>query len=176
MSGGKPGDDALRGPSESDDRERRAANQADPPPRVSSSENPMAQFPLSLSVPDIEVRMVNAAGLEDYEIWLFIASLSSSATVGFVVAWLQSGELIKGETVGRDAYYLVVAGVFFVVFAVTFIRALQLRQRIRKAGNTYRMQLVSVAPLLTHARPTSWVGRRRSRGCRAPTSRSCPSP
>jgi hypothetical protein len=45
---------------------------------------------VNFQVPEIEVRMVNAAALEEYEIWFGLASIFAAATIGFVVAYIQS--------------------------------------------------------------------------------------
>ena len=47
-------------------------------------DNPLGgSFEFNLLIPSVEVRMVNATALEDYEIWLFAASLSFGGVVGF---------------------------------------------------------------------------------------------
>lgn len=52
-------------------------------------QNPVGgAFDVSVSIPDkLEIKMVNASALADYEIWIFIASLLSNAVVGFWVAF-----------------------------------------------------------------------------------------
>ena len=57
-------------------------------------------FNISVLVPDeITIRMVDASALSDYEVWVFISSLLSSALVGFLVAYMQassSGDPTQG--------------------------------------------------------------------------------
>ena len=61
-----------------------------PPSR--SPKNPFAHSAnITLSVPEsVEVRLVDASTLSDYEVWFFFASLLGSAVIGFFVACLQA--------------------------------------------------------------------------------------
>ena len=54
--------------------------------------NPFAQSSnITVSVPEsVEVRLVDASVLTDYEVWSFLTSILVSAFVGFLVAWLQA--------------------------------------------------------------------------------------
>ena len=96
--------------------------------------------------------MVDAAVLEDYEIWFALASILVSAMVGFLVAYIQSyHELINvGTTIvarrGGDDVYLVVAVVFGILFLLAGGRALVLRGRIKKKSTTYAMQATGQEP------------------------------
>lgn len=63
------------------------------------SPNPFAGAAnISLSVPEtVEIKLVDASALADYEVWFLLTSILSSTVVGFVVAWVQSqGQKIQG--------------------------------------------------------------------------------
>ena len=55
--------------------------------RETPGQNPlMGGLRFLLSVPEeIEIRMVDASTLSDYEVWFFLASIAASAFVGFLV-------------------------------------------------------------------------------------------
>jgi mannitol-specific phosphotransferase system IIBC component len=100
------------------------------------TENPLADnFSFDLSVPPITVRMVDASALADYEVWLFAASLTSSASLGFLVAFIQSAEGAKSA----DAASGVATAVFAALFIAFFVRALVLRHVIRAQFRVYKM-------------------------------------
>jgi predicted permease len=108
------------------------------------TENPFASsFAFQLTIPPIEVEMVNASGLSDYEVWLFVASLVFSFTVGFFVAYAQSFHKV-GTGQESDGTFLVVAILFLVLFFVFFGRALTIRLRLRKNARSYKMSATNV--------------------------------
>lgn len=115
------------------------------PPELGQSrptQNPLAGgFDFSLHMPELEVRMINAATLGDYETWLYAASLVFSAMVGFAVAYLQSFHEVKGKDVG-DGLFLAVAIVFLALFVLFFTRAMIINRRLRASSKTYRMRAV----------------------------------
>jgi hypothetical protein len=61
-------------------------------PSSPPSVNPYASAAnLTLSVPEtIEVKLVNASTLNDYEVWFFISGVLGSAVTGFAVAAIQA--------------------------------------------------------------------------------------
>lgn len=68
---------------------------------------------VTVSVPEsIEIRMVNAATFEDYEVWFFLSSLAWGALVGFVVAALQAGDELRLPWTLAAVF----VGLLFVVF------------------------------------------------------------
>ena len=104
--------------------------------------NPLASaFDFRLSMPEIEVKMINAATLGDFEVWLYSASLAFSAIVGFLVAYLQS---FRTDSKGAhsDGVYLVVAIMFILLFIGFGLRALMLRRQLRSATKTYKMRAI----------------------------------
>jgi hypothetical protein len=112
--------------------------------------NPLGSgFTFDLLLPKIQVRMVDAAALEEYEIWIVAASICAAATVGFVVAYLQSFHLALrvGQTIVQrqngEPTFLVVAILFFALLLLSLVRILVLRNRITSRAKTYSMQAVS---------------------------------
>ncbi|WP_146763042.1 hypothetical protein [Micromonospora noduli] len=110
--------------------------------RSRSSENPIRNsIELNVSLPAIEVKMLNASSLADYEVWLFVASVTSSTSVGFLVAYFQS---LADKDGGADIAMLVSAIIFGVIFVVTFGRAMGLRKSISKEAKSVRMQATEI--------------------------------
>ncbi|MBI2314284.1 MAG: hypothetical protein HYU77_17500 [Betaproteobacteria bacterium] len=62
------------------------------PSAVNPAPNPFAHAAsISVSVPEaVEIKLVDASALADYEVWVLLTSILSSAFVGFVVATLQA--------------------------------------------------------------------------------------
>lgn len=103
------------------------------------SENPLGgQFPFKLSVQEIEVKMVDASSLAEYEIWVFFASLLSTAVVGFAVAYAQSFD----GTAKADGQpiYLIVSIVFLMFFAGAIARVWFIRKNIRQRSVSHPMK------------------------------------
>lgn len=103
-------------------------------------DNPLAhEFDFKLMMPTINVKMVNADRLADYEIWLFAATVSISACVGFLVAYAQGSQGTGGET--QHAAGLLAGGVIFLVlFVAFFARAISLRRALSREAKTYSMR------------------------------------
>lgn len=113
----------------------------------SASSNPLGEdLDFSLSVPPIEVRMVNAAALEDYEIWFLTSSIVGSAAIGFLVAFIQSFHDDRMGDSHSDATLLIVCLVFTVLLGVAAGRAIILRRRIKSQSKTYSMK-ASASPV-----------------------------
>lgn len=102
-----------------------------PPPVSISSEPRIGNVKGSLEIgttvnvlapSEIIVKLVDAKGLGEYEVWLGMASILSSAFVGFFVAYCQSGDL----------RLLVNAGVFGLLFVITLGRAVYKRWSLTK--------------------------------------------
>lgn len=100
--------------------------------------NPESQpFNITVSVPDqIKIRMVDASALADYEIWLFISSLLSSAFVGFVVPYVQSRETDSP----MQGPYLWTAVMFLILFLISLGMAIGKRRALRKKGRDFRLK------------------------------------
>src|SRR5215207_4025973 len=86
--------------------------------------NPIAKgLNVTVSVPEsLEIVMVDASTLGDYEVWLFIASLLASTSVGFIVAFAQD----------PSKFSLLINGIVFaILFLVALGMAMVKRQRLR---------------------------------------------
>lgn len=112
------------------------------PDEVETS-NPVEGWGVNVLVPDLEVRMVNASALEEYEIWFGMASIFAAAVVGFFVAFLQSERAgARGDT-HSEPVYLWVAILFATFLVGAAIRAFLLRRRIQKKSQSYAMTVTS---------------------------------
>jgi hypothetical protein len=119
-------------------------SEIDPEKPATPDEVPMAQplggLDVNVSMPTLEVRMVNAGALEEYEIWFGWSSALVAAVVGFAVAFIQS---ISTKT---DWTFLAVAVVFAALLAAAITRTVKLRKRIEKESETYPMTLTPADP------------------------------
>ena len=100
----------------------------EPPPigvaRPATSNPVVRGLNVMVSIPEsVEVRMVDASVLGDYEVWIFIASLVSNLGVGFLVAYLQED--------AHDSALLVNSIFFIVMFGMCLGMALRKRHRLR---------------------------------------------
>ena len=94
---------------------------------------PEPGFNVAIQVPEtIEIRMVEASALADYEIWFFATSCSFTLAVAFGVAYVQE------EAVRSSKILLIVTAIFAVVFVACLIMTLLRRARMtRKFRNIY---------------------------------------
>jgi hypothetical protein len=125
--------------------------QAEPvTPDAVDTTNPVEGWGVNFQVPEIEVRMVNAAALEEYEIWFGLASIFAAATIGFVVAYIQSIHESEQLNEARptiahhsDKTFLLVAIIFFVLLAASVVRTFLLRRTIKKKSTSHKMKVTS---------------------------------
>ena len=112
--------------------------------KVQPTENPLARgLSVTVSIPEtVEIRMVDASVLADYEVWIFISSILSSAVIGFLVAYFQSASAPNGANGGT--YLAVVAGVFAILFVVSLMMALSKRERIRKKSKDIKLRATEI--------------------------------
>lgn len=90
----------------------------DQKPKAKPSKNPFAHAAsISVSVPEtVEVKLVDASSLTDYEVWVLLTSILSSVSAGFVVAAIQSsGKPEQGTLVAISIVWVILT----VVCAVT---------------------------------------------------------
>lgn len=99
---------------------------------------------VNVFVPDIEVRMVNAGALEEYEIWFGMSSIFATFFAGFLVAYLQSFRTDAKGIEHNEPIYLVVAILFFIFLLGASIRAYLLRRKISKKSQSYPMRVTSL--------------------------------
>ena len=110
-----------------------------------SSQEPNAgEFDISLSLPGtIEVRMVDASTLSDYEIWFFSSSALLTFVSGFLVAWTQETDLKAGKVLG------IATGIFALFFVGCLIMTFVKRHTMRKKGRTIRLRTSRVGEMKT---------------------------
>lgn len=98
-----------------------------------SVENPLAKgLNIAVSIPEtIEIKMVDASALADYEIWFFISSLLANAVVGFGVAYFQ-------DTTKQFLWYNTL--VFLLLFLVSVAFAFYKRYKLRQKAKTVRLR------------------------------------
>ena len=109
---------------------------------VAPTENPLAgALDIQLSVPEIiDIKMVHAAALNDYEVLLFISSLIGSAFTGFLVAFIQS----FGPDHVPDWSLCWMAVVWLLVLVVTIWMAVAKRKAIRRGSKVVRLKATQV--------------------------------
>ena len=103
---------------------------------TASESNPLAgSSELMISVPEtVEVRLVDAGVLSDYEVWAFVSSILSSTVIAFAVAWLQAPD-------GEGGVYLANALVFGVLLIVAGITARAKRKRLNSGVKRLRFRI-----------------------------------
>lgn len=106
--------------------------------------NPVEGWGVNVLVPDLEVRMVNAGALEEYEIWFGMASIFASAVVGFFVAYLQSFHTDAKGVEHSEPVFLGVAILFCLFLIGAAARAFVLRRRISRKSQSYAMRVTSL--------------------------------
>jgi len=87
-------------------------------PSAKPSPNPFAHAAsISVSVPEtVEVKLVDASALADYEVWVLLTSILSSASAGFIVAAIQSNDKPEQATlIATSAIWVVLT----IVCAIT---------------------------------------------------------
>ena len=107
-------------------------------PSGPSAPNPLGgSLNIVVSVPHtIEIRMVDASTLSDYEMWFFISSILSGAVVGFTVASIQA--LDAKATNGTQLIWTTI--VFAVLFVVTTVTTFVKRYLLKKKGRTIELR------------------------------------
>lgn len=102
-----------------------------------STENPLAGLDVVINVPEVvRVRMVDASALEEYEIWIFVASLLASFATAFLVAWIQATDP-KSPLVG---YLMWTFLAFAVLFGLAFLVAMRKRYLLKTKGKDIKLR------------------------------------
>jgi hypothetical protein len=114
------------------------------PAQGPASGNPLGtSLNVLVSVPEsIEVRMVNASALADYEMWVFLASVLSNAVCGFVVAAVQA----RDSKATNSNQLIATSVVFGVLFLATAIKAFVQRLSLTKAGKSIKLRATEALP------------------------------
>lgn len=104
------------------------------PSRSAPSTNPFASgSSIALSVPEtVEVKLVDASVLADYEVWSLMTSIVCSAVVGFFVAFLQE------KTPEISKIFAIISVVFVVLALISGCMAFYKRRALTK--NSKRVQ------------------------------------
>lgn len=121
-----------------DNVENRKPEEVKPKPGTES--NPIGDaFDVMVSIPDkLEIKMVNASILSDYEVWIFISSILSNAVVGFWVAYSTNSK------VEADTILFWNSVVFSFLFLVTVIVALVKRFQLNKKSKSIKLKTSKV--------------------------------
>ena len=100
-------------------------------------ENPFAKgLNVMVSVPDtIEIRMVDASVLADYEVWFFISSFLVSAVVGLFVAYLQSED---------EQIFLINTFLFLILFIISIIMTFIKRNKLRTKSKKINLKATEI--------------------------------
>jgi hypothetical protein len=83
----------------------------------------------------VEVRLVDASALADYEVWVLLTSILSSALVGFVVATLQA----DGQPIQRLMFWVSV--LVAVLLGVCAGMAVSKRNRLTASKKRLRFRI-----------------------------------
>lgn len=104
----------------------------------SPSQNPIGDsFNVIVSVPQaVEIKMVDASALSDYEIWVFIASLLSNAVIGFFIAYVQAIDA-KSAT---SSYIGWTDSVFTLLFLISLFVTYKKRVTLKKKGRDIKLR------------------------------------
>ena len=92
---------------------------------------------VTVSVPEtIQIKIVDASVLADYEIWFFISSVLASAVVGFLVAFIQDTSKLA---------LLAMTGVWVVLFVIALVMTLTKRGRLRRKSKEITLRASQVS-------------------------------
>lgn len=107
------------------------------------SENPAGDaFNVTVSIPEsIKIKMVDASALYDYEVWVLIASILSSALVGFLVAYLQAVDSNSPSQTYAGWVTVVFGLLFFVSLSTGFVK----RRTLNKKGKDIQLRTTSAS-------------------------------
>ena len=100
--------------------------------------NPIAGgLNLLVSVPEtIEIKMVNAAALEEYEIWFFISSVLANFAAGFAVAFFASGFTLL---------LAVNTSAFVILLGISVLVTLRKRKRVQTKSRSLKFKATQIA-------------------------------
>jgi hypothetical protein len=107
------------------------------------TDNPVGDsLNIVVSVPDqINIKMVDASTLADYEVWVFMASILSNAVVGFLVAYSQAIDAKSSST----TYVGWTAIVFIALLTLAIGTALWKRSQLRKKSRDIKLKTSSAS-------------------------------
>lgn len=101
------------------------------------SPNPFATAAsISVSVPEtVEIKLVDASALADYEVWSLLTSILSSAVVGFTVASVQA----SGQGIQHALF--AVTGTFAILTAICGVMAVVKRRKLTTKTRRLRFRV-----------------------------------
>jgi len=104
-------------------------------------QNPLADaFNIMVSIPDkLEIKMVNASILSDYEVWIFISSLISNGAIGFWVSYATNTNTAIDKFLFWNSILLTI-----LLFVALFV-ALRKRYQLNKKSKDIKLKTSSVA-------------------------------
>jgi hypothetical protein len=102
-------------------------------------ENPVSKaLNVTVSVPEsIEIKMVDASVLSDYEVWGLVASISASGFVGFLVAYFQASQ-------SNQAPYYYMTITIGVLFIISVIMTAVKRHKLRKRSKCIKLRATEI--------------------------------
>lgn len=105
-----------------------------------AEQNPIGDaFNIMVSIPDkLEIKMVNASILSDYEVWVFLSSLLSNGAIGF---WVSYATNTNNNASGILFWNSVL---FTVLFFVALFVALRKRYQLNKKSKDIKLKTSSV--------------------------------
>lgn len=109
---------------------------SDPNSKQSTGSNPLAGgLNISVSIPEsVDIKLVNASALTDFEIWIYISSLLSNAVVGF---WISYAQNTVKET---DKILFWNSIIFTTLFGLSIAVAIYKRFQLSKKSKKYSIQ------------------------------------
>ncbi|QVL18531.1 hypothetical protein KH389_24695 [Pseudomonas qingdaonensis] len=101
------------------------------PSAPTQNPNTSEAFNVVVSIPDnIQIRMVDASALGDYEVWVFIASIVSNFVIGFLISYIQEAK--AGSASATYVLWNTIA--FSILLAISLGVAIFKRIALRKKG------------------------------------------
>lgn len=108
----------------------------DPNSSQKSGSNPLAGgLNISVSIPEsVDIKLVNASALTDFEIWIYISSFLSNAVVGFWISYAQN----TNQVIDKNLFWNSI--VFTVLFSMAIFVAIYKRFQLSKKSKKYTIQ------------------------------------
>ncbi len=92
-------------------------------------------FNITVSIPEtVEIKMVNASTLADYEVWIFISSILSNAFIGFWTAFFSNTDENKSGSI------LFSSITFTLLFILTCIVAFRKRAQLQSKAKDIKLK------------------------------------
>lgn len=92
---------------------------------------------ITVTMPTIDIEMVSATNLRDYEVWFLITTIAASFMSAFFALYVQTGD-------GMVAFFSIFLAVFFSISLLMTARA---RRLLSKKSKSYRLMTTGVEEL-----------------------------